>query len=61
MGVRRMTNEYLSCYEWTRNPDAHTGPAVDYWSHYPGTAEQFDTYEVAIVYWENPTAGGDDD
>lgn len=56
-----MSSEYLSCYEWTRNPDAHTGPAVDYWNHYPGAAEEFDTHEVVIVYWEDPTAGDTDD
>jgi len=32
------SSEYLSCFKWERNPDAH-------WNHYPGAAEQYDTHE----------------
>jgi hypothetical protein len=55
-----MTDEWLSCYKWTREPDAHTGPAVDYWNTYPGAAEEYETHEVTIVYWPNPTENSDD-
>lgn len=49
-----MSDEHLYCYKWERNPEAHTGPAVDYWNHYPGAAEQYDTHEVTILFWDNP-------
>jgi len=44
--------EYLSCYKWMRNPESHTGPATDYWNTYPGAAENYDTHEVTILFWE---------
>jgi len=53
-------SEYLSCFKWERSPDAHTGPAVDFWNHYPGAAEQYDTHEVTILFWPDPTEGDDE-
>ncbi len=44
--------ETLSCYKWTRNDDSHTEPATDYWNNYPAGAEQYDTHEVTILFWE---------
>lgn len=41
-------------------PGRTSGPAVDYWSHYPGAAEQYGTHEVTIVFWENPASDTDE-
>jgi len=48
-----MSDEYLHCWQWTRERASDAG----YWSHYPGIAEQYDWHEVTIVFWENPQQG----
>lgn len=46
---------YLSCWKWVRDPGS-ASPGVDYWgNHYPGAAEQYDTHEVTILFWDDPT------
>lgn len=43
--------ETVHCWEWQRNPES-ASPGKDYWSLYPGFAEEYDTHEVTIVFWK---------